>query len=240
MELSPDESHPAESRKAASEGVRDVWPSLLGVVPFGLITGAAGTGAGLSVLQTVTSSVLLFAGASQLAAYQLMGAGSPLLVIVLTVAVVNLRYVMYSASLAQYLVGWKPWWKVMGAYILVDQLYALSLHRFREPHLSRPLPRWVYYITGSVLTWLVWQVAVLMGAWLGAKVPPSWSLDFAIPLSFLAMVFAAIRDRPTALAALAGGVVAMFAATLPYNLGLIVASLAGIGVGMGLERRQHG
>jgi len=91
-----------------------------------------------------------------------------------------------------------------------------------------------------VLTWPVWQVAVLMGAWLGAKVPPSWSLDFAIPLSFLAMVFAAIRDRPTALAALASGMVAMFAATLPYNLGLIVAALVGIGAGMGLERRQHG
>ncbi|WP_018467224.1 AzlC family ABC transporter permease [Calidithermus timidus] len=226
------------TQSVASQSISDVWPSLLGVVPFGLITGAAGVSAGLSVLQTMASSLVLFAGAAQLAAYQLMGSGSPVLVVVLTVAVVNLRYLMYSASLAPYLAGWKLAWKVTGAYIMVDQLYALSLHRFREERFSSPLSRWVYYITGSALTWVVWQVAVWIGAGLGAKVPPSWSLDFAIPLSFMAMVFASIRDRPTAAAALVGGISAMFAATLPYNLGLIVASLAGIAAGMWLERKR--
>jgi len=227
---------PAQS--AVSQSISDVWPSLLGLLPFGLIAGAAGVSAGLSVLQTMASSLVLFSGAAQLAAYQLMGSGSPMLVVVLTVAVVNLRYLMYSASLAPYLAEWKAWWKILGAYIMVDQLYALSLHRFQEERFSGSVPRWLYYITGSALTWGVWQVAVWMGAWLGAKVPPSWSLDFAIPLSFMAMVFAAVRDRPTAAAALVGGLVAMFVAALPYNLGLIVASLAGIGAGMWLERRH--
>jgi len=218
-------------------GIADVAPSLLGVIPFGLIAGVAGVSAGLSLVQTMASSLLLFAGASQLAGYQLIGLDAPVLLVVLTVAVVNLRYAMYSASLARYWLDWKLWRKIVGAYILVDQTYALSLIRFREARLSQPLPRWIYYISGSVATWLVWQVAVFLGAWLGTKVPPSWSLDFAIPLSFMAMVFGAIKDRPTAIAAAVGGVVAMLSATIPLNLGLMVASLCGIVAGMLLERR---
>lgn len=230
----------ASTREALNLSISDMLPPLMGVIPFGLITGVAGVSAGLTIFQTMASSFLLFAGAAQLAAYQLIGVGAPVLIVVLTVAVVNLRYLMYSASIAPYLTHWKTWWKVLGAYILVDQSYALSLTRFQEARLQERWPRWVYFIAGSVMTWVVWQVAVLLGAWLGAKVPPSWSLDFAIPLSFMAMVAAVIRDRATAGAALVGGIVAIFGATIPYNLGLILASLLGIMAGAMIERRERG
>lgn len=218
-------------------GVRDVSPVLIGIAPFGAISGAAAVGAGLPPEVAFGMSVLIFAGASQLAAVQLISGGASALVVVLTATVINLRFMMYSASLSPYLGKLSAAWKGLAAYLLVDQVYALAVSRFASGGRPRQEPesagsRGMYFLGAGSAVWVVWQAATAAGILLGARVPEGLSLEFVIPLTFMALLFPAITDRPTAAAALAAGLVAVAAEPLPLNLGLITGAAAGVLVGV--------
>ncbi len=209
-------------------GARAALPILLGVVPFAMISGAAAVSVGLSAFEAVGMSFIVFAGASQLVVFQLMSAGSPWIIMLLTAWIINLRFTMYSATLAPYLQRLPTWQKAPLAYMLSDQAFGVSMGRFvTDETVSR---RWFYF--GAALTvWTTWQVSAVTGALLGTLIPASWGFDFAFPLSFMALMFGALRDRPAVIAALTGGLVAVLAKGLPYNLGLVLASLLGIAAG---------
>ncbi len=213
-------------------GVRGTLPILIGVIPFAMITGVAAVSVGLTLFETVGISVIVFAGASQLVVYQLMSAGSPWIIMVLTAWVINLRFSMYSATLAPHLQKLPTWQKAVMAYLLSDQAFGISLSHFiinKEVN-----HRWFYF--GAALTvWVAWLISATIGALLGALVPASWGFDFAFPLSFMALMFAALHDRPTVIAALTGGSIAVIAKGLPYNTGLVLATFTGIAAGYMVE-----
>ena len=209
-------------------GVRDVAPVLVGVVPFGLVAGAAAVDAGLSGLQAVGLSVVVFAGASQLAAIDLLGDNAPVAVVVATIIVVNLRMLMYSASIAPQFRGIVARWKALMAYVLTDQAYAMSLTTFRE----RDVARRGYYLGTAVPLWVVWQICTVVGVVAGARVPAWLPLDFALPLVFLALLVPAIEDASTAVAGLVGGSLATLGVGLPYELGLPLGAVAGVVAGL--------
>ena len=223
----------AFSRSAAWAGAKDISPMMLGVFPFGLITGVSGVTAGLTNVEAVVTSAVVFAGAAQLAVYKLIGAAAPLIVIVATTIMINLRYVLYSASLAPYMRAMSlPTRSLLGA-LLADQAYLFSVLKFdREP----ATPRRDYFLGVAVSLWLVWMVATFIGVFLGTQVPESWSLECAIPLVFIALLVPAVKDRPNLVTALVAGGLAVAAACLPFNLGLIVAALCGIAAGALAER----
>jgi 4-azaleucine resistance transporter AzlC len=213
-------------------------PILLGVVPFGLVAGVTAVEAGMTTPQAVGMSVILFAGASQLAAIELIGRTAPVAVIVLTALVINLRFVMYSASLAPYLRRASAPARWLSAYVLTDQGYAVSLAEFRE---TRPAERsrfW-YYLGGSLTLWVTWQLSTATGAVAGAAVPDGLSLGFAVPLTFLALLVPALTDRVTLLVAAVSGTVAAVAAVLPLDLGLVTAAVVGVTLGVALDRRAE-
>jgi 4-azaleucine resistance transporter AzlC len=215
-------------------GVRDVAPLLLGIVPFGLVAGIAAVEAGLDLPQALGMSVVVFAGASQLAALDLLGSDAPLLVVVVTATVINLRMLMYSASIAPYLRDLSAASKAGIAYLLTDQAYALSVASYRS---AESVDRRAYYLGVAATLWAVWQVTTVAGVVLGPGVPEAWGLEFAVPLVFLALLVPAMEDGPTTLAALAGGAVAVAGAGLPLNLGLLVGATVGIVVGLAAETR---
>jgi len=228
-------------------GVRDMLPVVAGIAPFALIAGAVPVGEGISAAGTIGLSVLVFAGAAQLAAAQLIGGGAAPLLVILTVTVINLRFVMYSASLAPYLGNPPARWKALVSYALTDQAYALAVTRFsrqnreaeqvthgrrKEAGETGTGSRIGYYLGAAFSLWAVWQLGTVAGVILGGRVPEALELDFAIPLVFLALLFPAITDRAGAAAALGAGAVALLGAGLPLNLGLILAILAGILLGL--------
>ena len=231
-----------DRRSSFVAGVRDVAPILVGIVPFGLVAGAAVVAADLPRELAVVLSVVVFAGASQLAAIDLLEAGAPALVVVLTVLVVNLRMMMYSASLAPYLETVSLRERLPLAYVLTDQAYALSVTRFETGDVARP---W-YYLGTAIPLWVVWQVCTVVGVVAGASVPDAIPLDFAVPLTFLALLVPAIEGRATGTAALVGGGVALALSVLPANLGLLVGAVCGIAGGLfaethfreGIEKRE--
>lgn len=218
-------------------GARDVSPILLGVLPFGLITGAVGVSVGLPEWATIGMSYLIFAGASQLVAMQLMAEHASVAVVILTALVINARMFMYSASLAPHFNGLHPLKKAFLAYSLTDQSYAVSITRFDKEDadtVNKPL----YYLGAAMLMWFGFNITTIMGAYLGAFIPASWDLGFTIPLMFIALVIPAVKDRPNLLAAAVAAVVSLAATPLPYNLGIMAAAMAGIVAGYTLERKQ--
>ncbi|QZX98411.1 AzlC family ABC transporter permease [Halobaculum rubrum] len=223
------------------DGIRDTLPLLLGIVPFALVAGVAGIEAGLTPLQTVGLSVVVFAGASQLAAIDLLGRDAALGVVVLTVVVVNLRMLMYSASIAPYFRELSARVRAGCAYVLTDQAYALSLARYAGDRDRETTTRRPYYYLGVALTlWIVWQAGTVVGVVFGAAVPDSWRLGFAVPLVFLALLVPAVSDVPSLGAAVVAGVVAVLGAGLPFNAGLIVGAVVGVATGIALDESRLG
>ncbi len=214
------------------DGARAALPILLGVVPFAMICSVAAVSVGLTPLEAMGMSFIVFAGASQLAVLQLMSEGAFWLVMVLTAWVINLRFTMYSAALAPYLRDEPMRRNIPFVYALSDQAFGVTMSHFANELPANPA--WYYYGAASAV-WLTWTASAVVGALVGTLVPASWGLDFAFPLSFMALMFAALKDRPTVLAALVGGLSAIFFKGLPYNLGLVLAGTLGIGAGVMAE-----
>jgi 4-azaleucine resistance transporter AzlC len=223
----------SEKSKHFWAGVRSEIPLLIGVFPFGLIYGALALGAGLSPLESQMMSSMVFAGSAQFITSQLVHESAPGFVIVLTIAVVNLRHMLYSASLAPYVASLPTRWKAVLSYLLTDEAYAPTILHY-EKEGRTPHAHWFWFGAGCAL-WTVWQLSTALGIFLGAAIPESWSLEFALPLTFIAMLVPVLKGHPAIAAALSAGAVALLAFSLPYKLGLIVAALVGIFVGTVLE-----
>jgi 4-azaleucine resistance transporter AzlC len=235
----PSHSNDAASRRRLSmlyAGIRAESPILLGVFPFGLIYGALAREAGLTPLPAQMMSSIVFAGSSQFVAAKLIKDAAPGLVIVATIAVVNLRHVLYSASVAEYIRDLPLKWKIILAYLLTDEAYAATIVHY-ETEGAGPESHWFFLGAGFAL-WFTWQASSALGIFAGAAIPASWRLDFALPLTFIAMVTPVLTDAPVVAAALSAGGTALLAYGLPYKLGLILAAFVGILVGTLLERRR--
>lgn len=216
-------------RGAFREGALEVLPIVAGIIPFGLVAGAAAVDAGLGIEGGMALSLLVFAGASQLAAIDLLARDAPLLIVLLTVGVINLRMAMYSASLAPRLADVPLLRRLAAAYFLVDQAYALTIMRIdRDP--SRP-HRLAYFFGVAAPLWVNWQIMTGIGAAVGSTIPDWLPLEATIPLVFLAMLVPAITDRATLAAAVVSGSVATLAVGLPNNTGLLVGAFSGIAAG---------
>ncbi|MDJ0829002.1 MAG: AzlC family ABC transporter permease [Desulfobacterales bacterium] len=226
-----------EPRKAAFlAGAKAISPILLGVFPFATIAGITIVSVGVSAFPAIAMSVIVFAGASQIAVADLIGKGAPFIIIVLTALVINLRFMMYSASIAPHFKRIRPASKWTLAYLLTDQAYAVSILKFSaEP--DAPNKHW-YYAGCAIIMWLTWQIGTVIGVYLGLQVPRSWSLDFAIPLTFMALLLPTVKDVASAAAAIASGCIAVVGLNLPLNTGIIVAAASGIAVGFGIESLQ--
>lgn len=230
------ETAPPQSwRTAARDGVTDLLPVTLGAIPFGLLAGIAALEADLPAWMASVFSVGVFAGASQLAALELLADDASAVVVIGTILVINARMLMYSASLAPAMADEPRGRRAVMAYFMTDQTYALTISKLdREP--AHP-HRFAYYLSGGLLLWVSWQVFTIVGALAGRVIPPDIPIEFAVPMVFAALLVPAVKDRPTLAAALTSAVVATLGRPLPSNLGLLLAALGGIAVGVVVSER---
>lgn len=226
----------SEQSKQFWAGARAEIPLLIGVIPFGLIYGALALNAGLSPVAAQMMSSIVFAGSAQFITAQLVHEATPGLVIVLTIAVVNLRHILYSASLAPCVASLPTRWKAILSYLLTDEAYAPTILHYERDGVT-PHIHWFWLGAGCTL-WVFWQISTAVGIFLGTALPEAWSLDFALPLTFIAMLMPVLRDQPAIAATVSAGLVALLTFSLPYRLGLILAALVGILIGTLLERRK--
>jgi 4-azaleucine resistance transporter AzlC len=217
-------------------GVKAELPLMIGVLPFGMIYGILAVSVGLPPSVAQAMSAIIFAGSSQFISAQLFALSVPAIINVLTVGVVNMRHALYSASIAPYLQKLPNRWKFVLAYLLTDEAYAVTITHYQQQGDQRN-KHWFYLGSGLTL-WTTWQLSTAAGIFLGTSIPASWSLDFTLTLTFIAIVVPALKDRASTGAALSAGVAAVILFNLPLKLGLLAASLIGILVGLAFERRS--
>ena len=216
-------------------GVRDQLPLQLGVVPFGVVFGVLGISAGLSAFETILMSSLVFGGASQVVFVQLWAAGAPPGIVGGSVAIVNARHLLYSAAMAPYLASKRLSWRIVLAYLLTDEAFVVSSKRFQSDHAELAH----FHLLGSGLTlWVCWQIATIFGVFAGTTIPEGWHLEFAIPLTFIALIAPLLRNWPHVVVSLVAAGVAVMGQSLPYNSWLILAAALGVCVGGWLSLRQ--
>ncbi|AEA26191.1 AzlC family protein [Pseudonocardia dioxanivorans CB1190] len=223
---------PVPLRPVVLRAAADAVPVIAAYVPFGLTLGATLAASGISPLVAWSSSPLLFGGAAQLLAVQLLGAGANVAVVVLGALVVNSRMLLYSASLAQHASGWSRRARWGGAYLLADPVYALAVGRFTKPDGGGDARlRLAYYLGVGATLWTAWMAITASGTLLAGVLPDGLRLDVAAPLTFLLLVLPMLTSRPAWAAAATGGLVAVAASGLPLGLGLLVGAAAGIAAG---------
>ncbi|MBE7373801.1 AzlC family ABC transporter permease [Pseudomonas lopnurensis] len=220
-------------------GCRDILPLVLGAIPFGIIFGTLAIGAGLSSWQAMGMSALVFAGSAQFIAITLLTGGVGALVVLLTTFVVNLRHALYSAALQPFVRHLPGGWRGPLAFWLTDEAFAVVQHRYAREDDS-PNKHW-FFLGAALTMYLNWQLSTLVGIAFGQAVPDiaSWGLDFAMIATFIGIAVPMMRTRPQVASAVVAGAVALLTWELPYKLGLIAAALAGIVVGVWLERRAE-
>ncbi len=210
-------------------GFVEMLPACLGLIPFGLVCGVGAAAAGASWLAALGMSAVIFSGAAQILAGQLLAGGAPFAIIVLTCSVLGLRFLMYSAAMAPYLKALPARWQQALAFLLTDQAFAAAIRRFDakdDPHGGAQ-----HFLGSGVALYLCWQITNMVGFFAGNLIPASWSLEFAVPLCFIALVAPLLRDAPTILAAVVAGYAVVALGGLPMKLNLIAAGVIGIAVG---------
>ena len=212
---------------------------LIGIAPFGLVAGVAVAEAHLGVGVSIGLSIIVFAGASQLAMTHVLADGGSALVAVAAACTINLRMVLYSASLAPHLAHERLGRRLIAAYVLTDQAYAVSITRWGDD--DDPDVRFAFFVGAGFLLWGVWQVSTLIGVLIGGALPEWLHLDFAIPLVFLVLLVPTITDRPSVVAAVAGGAGAVIGAELGVgDLSILTGAVSGIVAGVLAERHRDG
>ena len=213
-------------------GARDTVAVIVAYIPFGLTIGAAMANADVPPLVAWASSPLLFGGAGQLLAVQLLGAGAGSAVTVMAALVVNARFLLYSAALAPHVADWPRRGRWAAAYLLADPVYALAAARFAAPGgVGRPGDRMAYYTGIGVTLWSAWLVLTGIGMLLAGVLPAGFRLDLAAPLTFLLLLLPMLQARAAVVAAAAGGLTAVATAGLPLGLNVLVGAVAGVVAG---------
>ena len=174
-------------------GVRDQLPLQLGVVPLALCLGCSEHRQACHSFETILMSSLVFGGASQIVFVQLWAAGAPPVIVGGSVAIVNARHLLYSAAMAPYLASKRLSWRIVLAYLLTDEAFVVSSKRFQSDHAELAH----FHLLGSGLTlWVCWQIATIFGVFAGTTIPEGWHLEFAIPLTFIALIAPLLRNWP--------------------------------------------
>jgi predicted branched-subunit amino acid permease len=177
----------------------------------------------------------VFAGSAQVAIIDLLGAGAAPVVIVVAALAINLRLVLYSATMAPRWAGAPAWWRALAAYLLVDPSLAVGVEGYeRHAELERGHR---HYMGGAVLLWIAWLAAIALGATAGASLPAGLHLEVVIPLFLVGEVANRVSTRPARHAAAAAVVVAVLALSAPLHLGPLLA--IGAGTFVGLRAEEH-
>jgi predicted branched-subunit amino acid permease len=219
----------AQDRHAFRQGLRDYSPTLMAILSWGLVTGIAMSKSVLTTPQALGMSVLVYAGSSQLAVLPLLAAHLPVWTVLLTAAMVNTRFVIFSAGLAPHFSYLPLWRRLLIGYFNGDVIYLLFQKQSFAP--GRVPGKEAYFWGMALASWLSWQVSSIVGILLASLIPDNWGLALAGTLALIPIMVSAIATRSTLVAVSIAGVVALLAFELPYRLALPIAVLTAIAAG---------
>ncbi|WP_305830957.1 AzlC family ABC transporter permease [Photobacterium leiognathi] len=214
-------------------GLKSIFPLCVGRFTFSFIVGAISINAGMSVLQSTLWSLTVFAGSAQMVALGLVQSSTELIVIALTTFVINLRHVLCSASLSEYVKEYSMPTRMLMSYGLTDEVYASTVGEMKK---KKPGRRW-FYLAAMFGFWVNWVVADFCGAVIGSSFPhiADYGLDFAMVAAFIAIVIPQVKSRECIVAAVVATVTGILLSGLPYSFGLVVAAIVGVYAGYRMD-----
>jgi predicted branched-subunit amino acid permease len=222
-------------------GAREMAGVSIGLTAWAFMTGVAMVNSGMSAVEALAMSLLVFAGSAQLATIPLIAGAAPIWVILATALCVNLRFVVFSLHLRKYVIDLPRVKRIVLGYFTGDLTYVLFVKRFPRPPVTERAKRAqrAYLWGGISINWVFWQGASIAGIFLGSAIPPDWGLAFAAALALLALTCALATDWLRALAAVLAGIVACLTYALPLRLNIVVAIAVAVAVCMALEPRKN-
>jgi len=216
-------------------GIKDQLPLSLGVIPYGLVFGAYAVSLGFTALESIASSLLINAGSSQVAALSLLVGGASPFIVLFSITLINIRFMLYSATLAVHMHELKKSWRILFSYWLTDASFLLILKKYQE----RSSPDNVWYSTGIAFgQWFFWEISCIFGVILGPLIPTELRLDFALPLIFISLLSGHMESSSMVVASIISGILAVLFINTPNNLGLIISIVVGIASGLCVEEIQ--
>lgn len=221
-------------RQGLKEGFWHFYPFSVGLIPWALATGMAMRGAGFSFGEAMGMSVIVYGATAQLGTLPLIVSGAPSWLIIVTAMVLNLRFLIFSATLAPAFKGVGRWQRWLSGYLLSDVVVAACTSRLLTDDDTKR--RFGYYLGPSLWNWGVWQVSTMIGIFAANTVPKSLSLEFMATIALLALLIPMVRQKPMLLAALMGGSAAIALRGLPLRMGVFAAILVGMAAGVIAER----
>lgn len=216
------------------EAMGEALPVFIPAIPFALVLGLAIKASLVDPLLGWSSSPIVYGGASQLTLITLLGEGAAGAAAVVAALIVNARHLMYSAAMAPTFQQQPAWFRWVGPYFLIDQVFALCTLRINDdPQAFR-----TYYLGVGVTFWLLWLITTGAALIIGPAIPSNWGIGFAVPILFLGLLVMGIDRWPKAAAALIAAATAFLAADLPHRSGLLVGAAVGVAAGMLLESEK--
>lgn len=227
-------------RQEFLQGARDTFPLILGAIPFGLIFGSVAAENGLPLFIAMAMSLLVFAGSAQFVAVGLMAQGANWPVVLFTTTLVNLRHLIYSATLLPHLQKLGRPWQVALSFGLTDETFAVAVNRYQQPGCGEN--RHWYQAGSALFMYINWNLCTLAGFWAGHlwQNIGSLGLDFAMPATFIAMLVPYLKKRAILFPVLVTAGVSLAGHPLPHQFGLPVAVFCGLFTAVALERRRSG
>lgn len=220
-------------RNGFLDGARYFAPSLPAVFSWGLVTGVAMSKSALTVPEAIGMSLLVYAGSAQLAVLPLFAAGLPIWTIWLTAAVVNLRFVIFSAALQPHFSYLPLGRRTVLGFFNGDLHFVYFMQKYVEPGYA---PGKEGYFWGMALVnCATWQVSSLLGILLASVFPDAWGLGLAGVMALIPVMIATINSRSTLMAVVVSAVLALLCFDLPYRLALVVAVVGALAAGMATD-----
>ena len=220
------------NKKVILRGASAIMPLCIGDFPFSFIVGA--------FWQSTAWSAIVIAGSAQMLALNMLKTGATLGVIIFTTLIINLRHVLYSASISGTVREASFFKKCFMSYALTDEVYATTVKEME----GNKKEKYLFYGSAMITFWAIWVLADFLGALVGASFPhiEKYGLDFAMVAAFIAIVVPQIKSQACTVAAVVAAVSGVLLVVLPYSLGIVVASvlgvLAGLCVDLAEERKQ--
>lgn len=212
---------------------RDVAVLFLPALPFALLFGVMVVESGVPQLLGWSSSIIMFGGAAQMTLMTLIGEGAAVSAAVTTTLIVTARHILYSVTLAPRFQGQPAWFRWVGPYVLIDQVFALT----QVKDLSDDADFRRYYLASGFMFWGLWVSFTGLGIVLAPIIPETLGIDIAIPLLFLGLLLMAIQRWSQVVTAVVSGGAALAFASMDNQVGLIVAVLIALTVATFNESR---
>jgi 4-azaleucine resistance transporter AzlC len=234
MHKGPDVDLDKQSTKGLfARGALDTFPLIVAATPFAILYGALALNNGMSFVAALSMSIFVFAGASQFVAVTLVGASAPVLIIIATVFVVNLRHILYSIRFMPNIKSLPKWQRIPMGFWMTDESFSVA-SRFIDQDKPSDKQLHHYYWGSAIAMYLNWVLFTYIGMLLGQYMPSvtSWGLDIAMVLAFIAIVVPFLKTKSHICCALVAVVSSVITMHWPYKIGLLFSSLLAISVGV--------